>query len=102
MKKKKLSILLLFESVFTVLAGCLLGIIASIPLVYYLNRHPIKIGGETAKVYERFGFEAIFPTSTDASNFIDQGLIVMVIGLILSLYPMYKVITLNPVKAMKR
>lgn len=102
MKKNKLIILLLIESVFTVFAGCMLGIIASIPLVYYLNRHPLKIGGETAKVYERFGFEAIFPTSTEASNFINQGLIVLVIGLLLSLYPMYKIIRLNPVTAMKR
>src|SRR5665647_993722 len=102
MKKTKLIILLLAESVFTVLAGCLLGIMASIPLVYYLNRYPLKMGGETAKAYERFGFEAIFPTSVEASNFINQGLIVLVIGLLLSLYPMYKVIRLNAVTAMKR
>ena len=71
-------------------------------LVYYFNRHPLRMGGETAKAYERFGFEAIFPTSTEASNFINQGLVVLVIGLLLSLYPMYKVIRLNPVTAMKR
>jgi putative ABC transport system permease protein len=102
MKKGKLIILLLYELVFTVLAGCLLGITASIPLVYYLNRYPIRIGGETAKAYERFGFEAIFPTSTDASIFIYQGVTVLFIGLLLSLYPMYKVIRLDPVTAMKR
>ncbi|TWF34971.1 ABC-type lipoprotein release transport system permease subunit [Chitinophaga polysaccharea] len=102
MKKSKLIILLLYESVFTVLVGCLLGITASIPLVYYLNRHPIKMGGETAKVYERFGFEAIFPTSTEVSIFIYQGIVVLIIGLLLSLYPMYKVIRLDPVTAMKR
>ncbi|MGZ8557029.1 MAG: ABC transporter permease [Chitinophagaceae bacterium] len=102
MKKVKLITLLLVESVLTVLAGCMLGIIVSIPLVYYLNRRPLRIGGETAKAYERFGFEAIFPASTDASNFISQGLIVLVIGLLISLYPMYKVIRLNPVTAMKR
>lgn len=102
MKKGLLCILLLAESVFTTLAGCLLGIVASIPLVYYLNRHPLRIGGDTAKAYERFGFEAIFPTSTDASNFITQGVIVLVIGLILSLYPLYKTVRLNPVSAMRK
>lgn len=102
MKKTKLINLLLFESVLTVLAGCLLGIITSIPLVYYLNRHPIRISGETAKAYERFGFEAIFPTSTETSNFIYQGIVVLIIGLLLSLYPAYKVIRLNVVTAMKR
>ncbi|GAA3954879.1 FtsX-like permease family protein [Chitinophaga oryziterrae] len=102
MKKSKLIILLLYESVFTVLAGCMLGIIASIPLVYYLNRHPIRIGGETAKAYEKFGFEAIFPTSIAISIFIYQGITVLIIGLLLSLYPIYKVIRLDPVTAMKR
>ena len=102
MKKIKLMLLLLIESVLTVLAGCVLGITASIPLVYYFNKHPLKIGGETAETYERFGFEPIFPTSTDASNFIRQGIIVLVIGLILSLYPMYKAMRLNPVTAMKK
>ena len=102
MKKIKLILLLLMESVLTVLAGCIIGIMVSIPLVHYLNKHPLKMGGETAKAYERFGFEAIFPTSTDASNFINQGLIVLAIGLLLSLYPVYKIIRLNPVTAMKK
>ncbi len=102
MKKRKLAALMLTESVLTVFAGCILGIITSIPFVYLLNRRPIRIGGETAKAYERFGFEAVFPTSTDASNFIYQGIVVLVIGLVLSIYPIYKVIRLDPVTAMKR
>lgn len=102
MKKSKLIFLQLTESVLTVLSGCLLGIMVSIPLVYFFNRNPLKMGGETAKAYERFGFEAVFPTSTDASNFIYQGMVVLIIGLALSLYPMYKIIRLNPVTAMKR
>jgi putative ABC transport system permease protein len=102
MKKSKLMISLFMESLLTVLAGCTLGIIASIPLVYYFNRHPLRIGGETASVYERFGFEPIFPTSTDTAVFIRQGIVVLIIGIILSLYPMYKAMRLNPAKAMKK
>lgn len=102
LKKIKLMLLLLAESVLTVLSGCLLGIAASIPLVFYFNRHPLKIGGDTASTYRRFGFEPIFPTSVDASNFIRQGIIVLVIAMVLSLYPMYKAMRLNPVTAMKK
>jgi putative ABC transport system permease protein len=102
MKKIKLMLLLLIELVLTVSAACVLGIIASIPLVYYFNRYPLKMGGETAKAYQRFGFEPIFPTTTDPSNFIRQGMVVLVIGLILSLYPMYKAMRLDPVNAMKK
>lgn len=101
MKKAKLMLLLLMESLLTVLCGCLMGIVASIPLVYYFNRHPIRIGGDTALAYQRFGFEPIFPTSVDPSNFLRQGIIVLIIGLVLSLYPVYKAMFLNPVKAMK-
>lgn len=102
MKKIKLAALLLAESILTVISGCTLGIIASIPVVWYLNKKPIRIGGETARTYERFGFEAIFPTSTEGKIFITQALIVLVIGLVLSLYPVYKVIRLNPINAMKK
>ncbi|HEY0355345.1 MAG TPA: FtsX-like permease family protein [Flavisolibacter sp.] len=101
MKKSKLVMMFIAESVLTVLTGCLAGILVSVPLVFYLNRHPIRIGGETAKAYERFGFEAIFPTSTDSSIFIYQALIVLLIGLGLSLYPVVKVMRLQPVTAMK-
>jgi putative ABC transport system permease protein len=102
MKKSKLILLFISESLITVLTGCVLGIIASVPMVFYLQQYPIRIGGETATAYERFGFEAVFPTSTDSSIFISQALLVMLIGLFLSLYPVIKVMQLDPVTAMKK
>ncbi|MEY3874316.1 MAG: hypothetical protein RL363_1037 [Bacteroidota bacterium] len=102
MKKSKLAALLLFESVLTVLLGCILGIAASIPVVFYFNKWPIQISGNMATAYERFGFEAIFPTSVDPANFISQGITVLVIGLALSFYPLYVVWKLNPVEAMRK
>lgn len=102
MKKSKMVLLFIIESVLTVFVGCLAGIIASIPLIFYLNRHPIRMGGETAKAYEKFGFEAVFPTSTDSNIFVSQAIMVLIIGLALSIYPVIKVIRLDPVIAMKR
>jgi len=102
MKKNNLCILLTIESVLTVFGGCVLGLITNIPIVYYFNRHALKLGGETARIYEKFGFEAIFPTSTSADNFISQGITVLVIGLILSLYPIIKILRINPATSMKR
>jgi ABC-type lipoprotein release transport system permease subunit len=102
MKRIKLMILLLVESVLTVFTGCVTGILVSIPIVFYFNRNPLKIGGETAETYRRFGFEPIFPTSPDAAIFIRQGFIVLFIGLILSLYPMAKALFINPVQAMRK
>jgi ABC-type antimicrobial peptide transport system permease subunit len=102
MKKYLLIILLLIESVFTVFSGCILGVLFSIPLIFYLKIHPIKFKGETAAAYEEFGFEAIFPASTDYTIFLNQSLIVLLIGLILSVYPVFKIISLDPITSMKR
>jgi putative ABC transport system permease protein len=102
MKKSALIRMVMTESLITVMMGCLLGILSSIPLVYYLKLHPLKMGGATAKAYEEFGFEAIFPTSTSAHIFWEQGIAVMIIGIVLSVYPIIEIIRLNPVEALKR
>lgn len=102
MKKTTLMLVMVIESVLTVVTGCIMGLLISIPVVHYFRKFPIRIGGDTAKAYERFGFEAIFPTAVDSRIFINQGVIVLMIGLVLALYPVYKIIRLNAVQALKR
>lgn len=102
MNKMKLIGLLFFESIITLLSGCFLGLIASIPIVYYLQKHPIRFSGNFAETYEKFGFEAIFPTTIETEIFVSQAVIVFLIGLVLSQYPVYKIIRLSPVNAMRR
>lgn len=101
MKKWQLAWMVLFESVLVSLTGCLLGILVSIPVVWQLAKHPIRFGGETAKIYEKFGFEAVFPATFAPAVFAYQALVVLVIGLLLSLYPVLKVLFLKPVEAMR-
>jgi putative ABC transport system permease protein len=102
MKKSKLSLIIIIESILTVLGGCLLGLLSSIPIIYYFNKKPLVMGGEIATIYEKFGFEAVFPTSTSPYNFYYQGITVVIIGLLLSLYPVYKIFTIDPATSMKR
>lgn len=102
MKKGRLMLLLLMESLLTVTIGCIMGILTSIPIVHYLKRYPIRFKGEFAKTYEEFGFEAIFPASTSPDIFITQGMVVLSLSFILSLYPLFKVARLDPVNAMKK
>ncbi|MGC1242636.1 MAG: ABC transporter permease [Chryseosolibacter sp.] len=102
MKKKLLAGLFLTESILTVVIGSVLGLLCSIPLVMYLKKYPIRLGGEMAEAYREFNFEPIFPASTDPSIFITQGLIVLAIGLALSMYPVMTAFRLDPVKAMRK
>lgn len=102
MKKWKLAILFVMESILTVFIGSLAGLLFSVPLVYYMKEHPIRLGGEIAETYKRFNFEPVFPASMELETFITQGLIVFCIGLLLSVYPVIKALQLDPVKAMKK
>ncbi len=102
MKKVKLMQLMIVESVVTVLTGCALGLMTSLPLVYWLKEHPIRFTGQMGDVYEEFGFEPIFPASLDPGIFLGQGLIVLGMGLLLSLYPIVRIARLDPVNAMKK
>lgn len=102
MKKRKLAGLFLTESILTVFIGSFAGLLCSVPIVLYLNRYPIRIGGEMAEAYKQFNFEPIFPASVSPSIFITQGLFVLIMGLLLSIYPVIKALRVDPVKAMKK
>jgi ABC-type lipoprotein release transport system permease subunit len=84
------------------MGGCVIGISLSIPVVHYLKIHPIRFTGEMGSSWERWGFEPVLPASTEAEHFISQGIIVLCIGLALSIYPVWKVVKLDPVSSMKR
>ena len=102
MKKSKLELILLGETFLISLFGVLLGVLLSLPLVIYLKENPIRFGGEVAKAYEQFGFEAIFPAAVDLQIFITQSLIVLLMTLGIGMYPLWHVSGLDPVKAMKK
>ncbi len=102
MKKSKLQLILFGETVLITFFGVLLGILLSLPLVLYLKEKPIRFGGELAKAYEQFGFEALFPTNVDQNIFITQSLIVLGMAVLIGTYPLWHIHSLDPVNAMKK
>jgi putative ABC transport system permease protein len=102
MKKRELNLVVLMEAILVCFVGCATGILVSYIIALYLKVKPIKLTGSVANIYEKFGFEAVFPASTKWSIFIQEGLIVLVIALILSLYPLFKIYKLNAVEAMRK
>lgn len=102
MKKSKLKIILLGETLMITLLGVVLGMLLSLPSVFYLQEKPIRFSGEIAKAYEQFGFEAIFPAEFNLAIFLNQSLIILCMALLIGLYPLWFVNSLNPVNAMKK
>jgi putative ABC transport system permease protein len=102
MRKRQIMGMLTMESLFVTLVGCIAGFVVSFPLTWYFSRYPIRFSAEFAKIYEQYGFEAVIPTSTDPFIFLRQALVVLCISLLLSLYPMMRVYSLQPVQALKK
>jgi ABC-type lipoprotein release transport system permease subunit len=102
MKKVKIANMLIQETIFISLLGVLVGIMISLPAVIYFNFKPLSLGGKVAEMYEKFGFEPVFPAALDAQIFLNQSIIVLVLAAVIGVYPLWYVRSLNPIEAMKR
>ena len=101
MKKRKLMLIVLIETILLTLLGVILGIIAIMPISYYFHKNPYVLPGDQAAVMEKFGFESIVPFSIDYQIPLHHGLLIFVISLIIALYPLMIIAKLKPLKAMK-
>ncbi len=101
MKKIKLATIIFLETILLSLIGVILGMIAVSPVVYYYHTHPIDLSNSGGKGFEEFGFEPIIPAIIDPSIFQTHGLIVLTISIFASLYPIWMILRLNPIKAMR-
>lgn len=101
MRKIKIQIMVALEILMLILLGVTAGILLSLPIMVYLFYNPILLSGDMAKVYENFGFEPIIPFSLESGIFIEQGVVVLIISALLSIYPMIAIQSLKTVKALK-
>ena len=102
MNKHKMFLVSFIESVLVSFIGVVIGVIGAAPLTFYLKDNPIPITGDSASTWESMGIEAIMTFSSDPDIFFWQGVIVLIIALLCSIYPMIFIGFLNPVNAMKK
>lgn len=101
MKRLRLSSVVVLENIMISTLGALLGTILSIPVVGYFYKFPIQITGELRETYEKFGFEPTFYFSIEPWIFYSQAIVVLCIALVLSVFPVFKIGRLEPVRAMR-
>ncbi|MEM8888313.1 MAG: ABC transporter permease [Bacteroidota bacterium] len=101
MKKGKLARLLTLEMVIMAILGVIAGFIAAIPIITYFQFNPITFEGEAAKAYEAFNIAPIIPTMLDLGVIASQALVVLIITLLISIYPILQLLRLDPIKAMR-
>ncbi|HFA51818.1 MAG TPA: ABC transporter permease [Bacteroidetes bacterium] len=100
-KKKTLAGMLWAEGMMIGIAGAILGILLSIPVVYYLNINPIQLSGDMATAYEKYGMEPVMKATFEGWIFLRQAVIVFIISSILTTYPLWYIWKLEPVSAMR-
>ena len=99
MRRGRLGLLTLYESLLMGCIGILAGLTASAPLVAWFYYHPIPMGEELQEISEEFGIEPLIYFSADPSIFSSQALVVLGMCLLVALYPGYYISKLNVLKA---
>ena len=102
MKKTKLMVAMVYETIFLSAIGILLGIALSRPIVLYFYNNPLEFPSDQVEMMENQGFEAVVPFMSSYDIPITHGLIIFFISLIICFYPILTIYKLNPIKAMKR
>nr|WP_321450721.1 FtsX-like permease family protein [uncultured Carboxylicivirga sp.] len=101
MNKLKLAKVLVYETILIGIVGVIAGFAVSVPLVWALVKSPIPLSGEVAEVYEQFGMEPAIYFGNDPMVFEGQILIVFAITLLVSIYPLSKILRLQVSKALR-
>ena len=101
MKKWKLGLVTLFETLFISFLGVFTGAIISIPILLYFKANPIPLTGESAQAILAFGYEPILPFAIYPGMFFAQIWTVLAIAAVSALYPIMFIRKLQPVEAFR-
>lgn len=97
MKRGRLRLIVLVESLLLTFSGVAAGTALGIPLLMYLKRHPWQLEGALRDAMLNYGFEPVIPFSTDPAIFLWQAVTVLIIALVVSLYPLWRITRMDPV-----
>jgi ABC-type lipoprotein release transport system permease subunit len=101
MKKWKLGMVTLFETLFVSFLGVFTGAMISIPILLYFKANPIPLTGEYAEAILAFGFEPILPFAIYPGMFFAQIWTVLAIAIVSASYPILFIRKLQPVEALR-
>jgi putative ABC transport system permease protein len=101
MQKKKLKRIVTIEMLLLGAIGLVCGLLASVPLILYFYYYPIVLKGDLAKMMEDYGWDAVMPSAWFGPYFYWQALIVALMVVMATLYPLRKIGTLKEMEALK-
>lgn len=101
MSRFRLIRMMVGEIVLMGLTGAAMGAVIVYPISWYFHLSPIQLGGKAAEALEKYGFEAVLISSTDPMIAISHAGIILVITICISLYPIFSILKMKEVEAMR-
>ncbi len=97
----RLAVTIFLEMLMIISIGIVLGNVFGYGLNYHFMHNPILVGGSLKQMYEHYGFLPLIFSSTRPDIFINITIVIVIISIIVSLYPIYKVFRLEPLKGIR-
>lgn len=101
MQKSKISVVVFFETLLIGFIGCSIGLIISYFFCLYFFYNPIPLTGEMGKAAAQYGMEPYMYFSMKSWLFFSQMIIVFIISVFISIFPILNVHRLKITSAMR-
>jgi len=101
MQKKKLKWIVTIEMTMLAVIGLIAGMLASTPLILYYYYNPILLKGDMATMMEEWGWDPVMPTAWFGPYFFWQALVVLIMVILVTIYPMRKIGKLKEIDALR-
>jgi ABC-type lipoprotein release transport system permease subunit len=101
MRRIKLGIIVLIETLIISIIGILAGVVTSFPLILYFFYHPIPLTGEAAEAMIEYNMEPVMPVLLEPGYFINQSVVVIVITMLTMIYPLTVIARFKVIHAIK-
>ena len=101
MKKHKMAIVVLFETLFIGIIGCTIGLVVSYFFCLWFYHNPIPLTGEMATATVQYGMEPYMFFSIQPSLFYNQMILVFFISLFIAIFPVYNIYQLKITSALR-
>ncbi len=101
MNKKRVFLMIVFETIFLTLSGALGGMFAGYITLLLLKNNGLNLGAVGGESLNEFGFEAIVYPQIEPSFFMLLTVLVVITAVATGIYPALKALRLRPAEAVK-
>ncbi len=101
MPQMRLVVLVLYEILMILVIGLAAGNLLGGSVNWYILKHPIYMGKQLEELYSQFGFLPYMWSTLRWQIFLNNSLTILLVALVASAYPLWKVYRLEPLKGIR-